>query len=190
MNMAFFHLSSRWRGRSAGSTTSHRPMARRLTLEALEDRSLPSTVAAGALVDPIASTAAAVVSSSSTTQAQSFHVDGTFQVLYTHGSDLGATSEGTLVLGGQTRLHYKITTEVKQSGNNIQGTPTMVFDDGSTLTFTYAIKLNQASNVFSGTWSVTGGTGMFAGATGVGTISYPIAASLTGPLTMDGTILL
>src|SRR5262249_38811346 len=155
-----------WRGRPARSTSSRRPITRRLNLEALEDRSLPSTVAAAPVVDPTPPTAALV--SAPAAQAQSFHVDGTFQVLYVHGSDLGATADGTLVLDGQTRLHFTINVEVKVSGNNIKGTPTMVFDDGSTLTFTYAIKLNQTSGVFSGTWAVTSGTGMFAGATGVG----------------------
>jgi hypothetical protein len=62
----------------------------------------------------------------------------------------------------------------------------MVFDDGSTLTFSYQIKIDRDTGIFEGFWTVTGGTGQFEGASGGGTISYPVAS--TGPLFMDGTI--
>jgi hypothetical protein len=115
-------------------------------------------------------------------------VDGTFQVNYLHGSDLGATAQGTLTLGNQT-LTFTTIADVKASGQNIQGSPTFVFNDGSTLTFSYDIKLSNSTGIFSGPWTVTGGTGLFAGATGGGTISYPVApVGGSGPLVMDGTI--
>jgi hypothetical protein len=151
----------------------------------LEDRTVPGALAAGSVAVPDPQPAPALAPA----QAQSFHVDGTFQVLYTRGSDLGANAAGTLTLGDGTTLHFTCTVDVKHNGNNIQGTPTFVFDDGSTLTFTYAIKLD-AAGVFSGDWAVTGGTGLFAGSSGVGTISYPLSPTGTGPLTMDGTIIL
>jgi hypothetical protein len=162
-----------------------------LTVERLDDRTAPSTLARGAIPAPDPELASALVSSLASAQTQSFHVDGTFQVLYTHGSDLGAKAAGTLTLGDGTKLHFTTTVDVKHNGNNIEGTPTFVFDDSSssTLTFNYAIKLD-ATSVFSGTWAVTGGTGLFAGASGVGTISYPLSPTGTGPLTMDGTIIL
>jgi hypothetical protein len=153
----------------------------------LEDRWVPSTLDAGAIAAPNVQTAPSLVSPLAPTQAMSFHVDGTFQVLYTHGSDLDAAAQGTLTLGNGAKLNFTTSIEVKHSGNNIQGTPTFVFDDGSTLTFNYAIKLD-AAGVFSGDWSITGGTGLFAGASGVGTISYPLSQTGTGPLTMEGTI--
>jgi hypothetical protein len=188
--MWFFPLSDLWRGRSPKSTSSRRPKSRRLTVETLEDRTVPSTLAAGALAAPNLQPTSALVSSPTSTQPQSFHVDATFQRLYTQGTDLGATVDGTLTLGSGTTLHFTTTVDVKHSGNTIQGTPTLVFDNGSTLTFTYAIKLDRATGVFAGDWNITSGTGMFTGASGVGTISYPISATGTGPLTMDGTIIL
>lgn len=148
---------------------------------------MPTTLEGGTIAPPDAQTAPGLAGSLAPTQAMSFHVDGSFQVLYTHGSDLDATAEGTLTLGNGTKLNFTTSVEVKHSGNNIRGTPTFVFDDGSTLTFNYAIKLD-ATGVFSGDWSVTGGTGLFAGASGVGTISYPLSSTGTGPLTMEGAI--
>jgi hypothetical protein len=160
----------------------------RLAVEPLEDRTVPSTLTSGALVAPPSSVpTSGLVSSADSTQQLSFHVDGTFQILYTHGSDLGASAAGTLSLGNQT-LTFTTTVDVKHSGDNIQGTPTFVFNDGSTLTFSYDIKLDNSTGIFSGTWTVTSGTGLFASASGGGTISYPLSPTGTGPLTMDGTI--
>jgi hypothetical protein len=75
-------------------------------------------------------------------------------------------------------------------GNRVEGTPTMVFDDGSTLTFYYEVqRVENGSIYFAGGYEITGGTGMFAGASGSGVISYPIDGSGHDPLTMDGTII-
>ena len=62
----------------------------------------------------------------------------------------------------------------------------MVFDDGSTLTFYYEIKLDKDTGIFEGDFWITGGTGQFEGASGSGEICYPVAT--TGPLMMDGTL--
>jgi hypothetical protein len=182
-------LSELLRARAPKKMACRGVRSTRPTLEVLEDRTVPSTLAGGAIAALNLQSASPVVSSLASTQPQSFHVDGTFQVLYSQGTDLGATVKGTLTLGSGITLKFTTTVDVKHSGNNIQGTPTLVFDDGSTLTFTYAIKLD-ATGVFSGNWSVTGGTGLFAGASGVGTISYPLSPTGTGPVTMDGTIIL
>jgi hypothetical protein len=122
------------------------------------------------------------------TQQLSFHIDGTFVVQYEHGTVLGATAQGTLTLGSQT-LTFTTTVDVKADGNTIHGTPTFVFSDGSTLTFSYDIKFDNGTGLFSGPWTVTGGTGLFAGATGGGTFSYPLSqVGVTEPLMMVGTI--
>jgi hypothetical protein len=126
------------------------------------------------------------VRTAAATEQQNFHVDGTFHVLYTHGSDLGATAGGTVTVGSQKPLPFTINTEVKLTGYRIHGAPTMVFTNGSTLTFDYEIKEDRATGIFSGSWTVVNGTGEFAGASGGGFISYPVSDS--GPLTMDGKI--
>ena len=72
-------------------------------------------------------------------------------------------------------------------GNHIEGTPTMNFDDGSTLTFYYEIKLDKDTGVYEGDFWITGGSGQFAGASGSGEICYPLAA--WGPIMMDGSII-
>jgi hypothetical protein len=179
-------FTRRKRQRRPARPAHRRPVSTRLTLEALEGRLAPSSLGAGlAARNPPMS---ALVSSPSSTQQLSFHVDGTFVVQYKHGTDLGATAQGTLTLGSRT-LTFTTTVDVKSSGNTIHGAPTFVFSDGSTLTFSYDIKLNNSTGIFSGPRTVTSGTGLFAGATGGGTISYPVAqVGVTGPLTMDGAI--
>src|SRR5262249_14292207 len=104
-----------------------------------------------------------------------------------HGNRLSATVDARLSLDGGAPLHFTIDAHVKAMGNRIEGTPTMVFDDGSTLTFYYEIKIDKDTGIYEGTFSITGGTGQFAGASGMGEICYPVTA--LGPLMMDGTLL-
>ena len=118
---------------------------------------------------------------------EAFLVDGIFQVINVHGSRLAAAVEGDLYLDSDGPRHFTIDAHVKVEGNHIEGTPTMVFDDGSTLTLYYEIKLDKATGIFEGTFWITGGTGEFAGASGGGEICYPVSAS--GPLMMDGVLL-
>ena len=62
----------------------------------------------------------------------------------------------------------------------------MVFDDGSTLTLDYEVKLDQNTGIYEGDFRITDGTGRFAGASGGGEICYPLA--VLGPLMMDGVL--
>ena len=74
---------------------------------------------------------------------QTLRVEGTFNVTNVHGSDLSATVDGYLYLDNNPGLHFTIDAHVKLMGNHIEGTPTMVFDDGSTLNLYYEIKQNH-----------------------------------------------
>ena len=175
-------LVALWRSNGRPVSPSCRKAASaRLTVEALGDRNLPSTA------HPVAPLELGDVAAAVAQAAETFHVaDGSFNVHYVHGSELDATAQGNLILGSQPAQSFTIDADVKVMGNHIAGEPTMVFGNGSTLTFSYQIKVNRDTGIFEGSWTVTGGTGQFAGASGGGTISYPVAA--TGPLFMDGTI--
>jgi hypothetical protein len=92
-------------------------------------------------------------------------------------------------------LHLTIDTEVKDMGNAVEGTPTMVFDDGQghtlgTLTFYYEVWQMQGTILFDGSFTIQGGTGLFAGASGSGEICYPVDGRGTGALMMDGSLIL
>ena len=179
--MWFHPLVALWGSNGRPVSPSRRkPASARLTVEALGDRNLPSTVYPAAPPEPGNVAAFAQLE-------EAFHVaDGTFNVNYVHGSRLSATAQGYLVLGSEPAQFFTINAHVKVTGNHITGEPTMVFDDGSTLTFSYQIKVDRDTGIFEGFWTVTGGTGQFDGASGGGAISYPVAS--TGPLFMDGTI--
>src|SRR5262245_14910247 len=177
--MLFNFLSSR----PNSGRALRKPTSPCLSVEALNDRFLPSAVvpappAAAALVDALSGTAEAY--------RETLDVDGTFAVTNVHGSKLSAAVEGNLILDGGDPLHFTIDAHVKVMGNKIEGTPTMVFDDRSTLTFYYELKLNKDTGIFEGNFWITSGTGQFQGASGRGDISYPVAES--GPLIMDGTL--
>lgn len=172
------------RRNSGRARAPRKPTSSRLTVEALNDRILPSAVIPAPL--PSGTALVGALNGGALLAQQALHVDGTFSVTSVHGSKLSATAGGSLVLDGADPLHFAIDAQVKLMGNKIEGTPTMVFDDGSTLTFSYEIKLDKDTGIYEGDFSITGGTGQFAGASGSGEICYPIAAA--GPLMMDGTL--
>ena len=173
------------RSNSGRAQARRKPTSTRLTVEALDDRILPSAVAP-APPPADAALVGALSGSAALAQQQTLDVGGTFNVTNVHGSRLSATVDGTLRLDGGAPLHFTIDAHVKVMGNHIEGTPTMVFDDGSTLTFYYEIKFDRATGIFEGNFWITGGTGQFEVASGSGEICYPVAAS--GPLMMDGTL--
>ena len=172
-------------GRNMGREQSRsRAASTAVMIEALGDRVLPSAAAPSA--PPADAIVLAFSTSANVAQGQTLRVDGTFSVTNVHGSRLSATVDGNLYLDGGTPLHFTIDAHVKVMGNHIEGTPTMVFDDGSTLTFYYEIKRDRDTGVFEGDFWISGGTGQFEGARGSGEIYYPIAQE--GPLEMEGSL--
>jgi hypothetical protein len=174
-------------------STRRQSASLRLTVEALEDRTVPSTLALASPPDG-AALVNALGAASAAAQQQTFHVTGAYNLdlASSHGNQVNVHAEGYLYLNNSpTGLHFTIDTVVKGTGNAVEGTPTMVFDDGSTLTFYYEVRrVDHGSIDFQGNYEITGGTGQFAGASGSGIISYPIDGSGHDPLTMDGTIIL
>jgi len=150
-------------------------------IEALGDRVLPSAAT------PSVTTTAAIVLPLSVAQKQSLRVDGTFSVTNVHGSTLSATVDANLYLDNRTPLHFTIDAHVKLMGNHIEGSPTMIFDDGSTMSFYYEIKFDKTTGVFEGDFWISGGTGQFEGASGSGEIYYPVGH--VGPFVMEGSLL-
>jgi hypothetical protein len=120
------------------------------------------------------------------------HVDGMYHLNLSsaHGNKVEAHAEGYLYLDdGTPPLHFTIDTIVKGTGDGVEGTPTMVFDDGSTLTFYYEVRNIHGTIDFEGEFEIVEGTGLFDGASGSGEICYPIDGSGGGPLMMDGTLI-
>src|SRR5262245_34595914 len=93
--MWFHSLLALWRSKGRPVNPSPRkPASARLTVEALGDRNLPSTVYPAAPPEPGNVAAFAQVE-------ETFHVvDGMFNVHYVHGSRLSAAAQGYLVLDG------------------------------------------------------------------------------------------
>src|SRR5262249_51163398 len=87
---------------------------------------------------------------------ESFLVDGIFSVTDSHGSDLTVFLEGVFYLDDGAPLHFTIDAHVKHSGNRIGGTPTMVFDDGSTLSLDYEVRLDHNTGIYEGDFLITG----------------------------------
>src|SRR5262245_52665827 len=114
-----------------------------------------------------------------------FHAEGTFTFDLVGGNKAEVFAEGRASPGGRFTLDDFVSEGVERGVHFIEGTFTMVFASGSTLTIYYKAPIDD-NNVVMGPYWVVGGTGHFAGATGYGTIWYPIGQ---GELfTLDGEI--
>jgi hypothetical protein len=153
-----------------------------LTVEALEGRSLPSSLApAGAPSD--AALVGALSVAGAAAQQHSFHAEGTFTVL----EDLGK-NQYLIGLGGTAGPDGDFSAQfvARKTGANVSGSYTLVFADG-TVTFDYSVKKNEKTGIFEGDFTVLGGTGTYAGASGSGEICYPLDA-VVNPFMLDGTL--
>jgi hypothetical protein len=124
-------------------------------------------------------------------QQVQMHVDGEYHldVGSVHNNQVPAHADGYLYLSGsQNGLYFTIDTVVKGTNNHIEGTPTMIFDDGSTLTFYYELRRVIGTILFEGNFVIVDGTGLFEGVSGSGEICYPVDGSGNGPLMMDGVL--
>src|SRR5262249_20327085 len=115
-----------------------------------------------------------------------FAAQGTFTVA-TQGNRADVTGSGTASPGGAFTFEDIVRFRVEHGVRFIEGTITIIFTSGSTLTFYYEAPID-ATGVVSGPYWVTGRTGPFAGATGSGTITYPVGQNQ--PFTLSGTITL
>ena len=111
-----------------------------------------------------------------------FHVEGTF-TFSVKGNRVEASGDGYAAPGGSFTFHDVVRAEY--GGREIAGTLTLEFANGSTLSIYYHAPVSS-DLVVEGPYWVVGGTGRFAGASGSGTIWYPIGQG--APFTLDGTL--
>jgi hypothetical protein len=117
-----------------------------------------------------------------TAQELPFHSDGTFTFII-DGNTVDASGGGHAAPGGDFTFHDQV--KIKRGGRELEGTLTLRFASGSTLTIYYDAPVSSDRIVTSPYW-VVGGTGFFEGASGYGIIWYPIGQD--APFTLDGEI--
>jgi hypothetical protein len=147
-----------------------RPITPRLTVEALEDRTVPSSLAP---VSPPGAVAGIV----GTPAAQSFQVSGSFAF---SDNKVGTLSGQEATLGSFTGSFGN-----NNNGDRVQGTAVFSFGSGL-LRFSYDVRLDRVTNQFVGTYQIVGGTDALANAAGSGSITIDHAAA--GNFSMSGTI--
>jgi len=111
-----------------------------------------------------------------------FHVEGTF-TFNVKGNTIEASGGGYAAPGGRFTFHDEV--RAKRGGREIEGTLTLEFASGSTLSIYYEAPVSS-DLVVQGPYWVVGGTGFFEGVSGYGTIWYPIGQG--APFTLDGEI--
>jgi hypothetical protein len=111
-----------------------------------------------------------------------FHVDGTF-TFELKANKVKASGGGIADPGGSFSFQDQV--KAKRGGREIEGTLTLEFADGSTLSIYYEAPVSS-DRVVQGPYWVVDGTGFFEGVWGSGIIWYPIGQG--APFTLDGTI--
>jgi hypothetical protein len=160
-------------GRRPPRPARRQPAATRPTVEALEDRTVPSALAPVSRPDAVAG----IVGPLANSQTQSFQASGTFA----HTSN----KAGTLTGQGTPLGSFTGSFTQNQEGAKLTGTFTLNFGSGS-LTCSYEMRLDHATNEYVGTYQVTGGTGALANASGSGTIMVDQGGQ--GNFSLSGTI--
>ena len=101
---------------------------------------------------------------------------------------LSISGSGQASHGGRTEIDGP--SQINFQTGQQSGTSTLTTADGSTIVQAFTgtfIPTSQTDAVFQGTWTVIGGTGRFAGATGGGTY-HGSAAGDNGILNLDGQL--
>lgn len=111
-----------------------------------------------------------------------FHVEGTF-TFKVKGNTVAASGSGHAAPGGPFTFHDEVRSV--RGGHAIEGTLTLEFTNGSTLSIYYEAPVSS-DLVVEGPYWVVGGTGHFEGVSGYGTIWYPIGQG--APFTLDGEL--
>jgi hypothetical protein len=85
--------------------------------------------------------------------------------------------------------NYSVAVKVKVMGSRAEGVQTITTANGDTLVIAFAQTLvDKGASVYSGTFTITGGTGRFTNATGGGTITSSPNSDGTRTATFNGTI--
>ena len=115
-----------------------------------------------------------------------FHLEGTF-TFNVKGSKVSASGGGTAAPGGS--FVFDDVVKAKHGGRDIEGTLTLEFENGSTLSVYYEAPVENYDGelVVEGPYWVVDGTGDFEGVSGSGIIWYPIGQG--APFTLDGVLL-
>jgi hypothetical protein len=121
----------------------------------------------------------------SAARADDFEAFGVFNITLGDGSNVSGTNAGIAYPGGLfTGTFAGHQTQGNARGN---GTATWAFEDGST--FSYKFRFEPDGNgLLVGTYEVTGGTGMLAGASGSGILVIDPAPGDTGTIYLAGTL--
>ena len=128
----------------------------------------------------------ALTSSHLAAQEVPFHLEGTF-TFNVKGSKVSASGGGTATPGGS--FVFDDVVKAKHGGRDTEGTLTLEFESGSTLSIYYEAPVENYDGqlVVEGPYWVVGGTGDFEGVSGSGIIWYPIGQG--APFTLDGVLL-
>ncbi len=118
-------------------------------------------------------------------QATPLRVTGTYVFTDTQGGETGGTMTGQSAPGGRFTGAF-----VQRVRHGVaQGTITLDYGHGDTLTLTYAIEFDAEVGLLVGTYEITGGTGRLEGATGSGeAIAEPGGDDDSGGFSLTGTI--
>jgi hypothetical protein len=102
-------------------------------------------------------------------QADPFHVSGSYVETGFDGTIAQGTLEGRAAPGGDAVVG-EFSEAVYDDGALLDGTATLDFGNGDTLTFDYLLVFDSTKGHYLGVWLIQDGTGTLAGATGGGDI--------------------
>jgi hypothetical protein len=115
-------------------------------------------------------------------RAQSFSATGSFVSTARHGNIFSGTVAGDSDPLGM----FTGTFTQKATGNTLEGSTTFNCNSTDSVTIAYELELDSSTGIYSGTWSVTGGTGTLSAASGFGDLT--VQQGSTGDFSVTGIL--
>src|SRR5262249_907974 len=118
-------------------------------------------------------------------RAGSFVVEGTYDFTDNKGRDTSGTLSGTTKPGGDFSGSFAQT--AFRGAAHFLGTAPFDYGGGDSFTFPYDVVFDDGLNLYVGSYTVTGGTGSLARASGSGAIVIE-PGNTTGGFTLEGSL--
>jgi hypothetical protein len=115
-----------------------------------------------------------------------FRASGDFVITSQTGVNQTVAVSGRASPGGA--FTGTVIAQQTHNGDVQHSTVTLDFGGGNTLTYAQELEFDPSTGLLVGTYTITGGTGTFAGATGSGDTVVDPAGDGTGTFTVSGTL--